>query len=312
MQSKKMIEVQNPILKAPFPWFGGKSRVARGVWERFGEVQNYVEPFAGSLAVLLGRPTPPKLETVNDKDCYLANFWRALASDPEQVAFYADWPVNEADLHARHLWLVNREEFRERMKTDPDYYDVKIAGWWAWGLSCWIGSGWCKKISRQLPHLKHAGMGIHRKRNNNLLDYFEQLANRLRFVRVCCGDWKRVTNPAVSYGIGMTGVSLDPPYDQEIRDSRIYSEDEIGISNAVAKWAIENGENPLLRIALCGYEGEHSMPSCWSKHNWTAKGGYGLQGNGRGRENHEKEVIWFSPHCLQEWDLWNGIYGAMT
>jgi hypothetical protein len=53
------------------------------VWERFGNVPNYVEPFAGSLAVLLARPTPPRVETVNDKDCYLANFWRALQHDPE-------------------------------------------------------------------------------------------------------------------------------------------------------------------------------------------------------------------------------------
>ncbi|KKM69533.1 hypothetical protein LCGC14_1449830, partial [marine sediment metagenome] len=43
-------------LKAPFPWFGGKRRVADKVWERFGDVPNYVEPFAGSLAVLLERP----------------------------------------------------------------------------------------------------------------------------------------------------------------------------------------------------------------------------------------------------------------
>jgi DNA adenine methylase len=40
-------------LKAPFPWFGGKSIIAPEVWERFGNVQNFVEPFAGSLAVLL-------------------------------------------------------------------------------------------------------------------------------------------------------------------------------------------------------------------------------------------------------------------
>jgi site-specific DNA-adenine methylase len=43
-------------MKAPFPWFGGKSRAAHLVWERFGNVPNYVEPFAGSLAVLLSRP----------------------------------------------------------------------------------------------------------------------------------------------------------------------------------------------------------------------------------------------------------------
>jgi len=86
------------MLKAPFPWFGGKSRVAHLIWKHFGNVPNYVEPFAGSLAVLLGRPTPAKTETINDADCYLSNFWRALAHDPEGVAHYADWPVNECDL----------------------------------------------------------------------------------------------------------------------------------------------------------------------------------------------------------------------
>jgi hypothetical protein len=76
-------------LVAPFPWFGGKSRVADAVWARFGDVRNYVEPFAGSLAVLLQRPTPSRqagIETVNDIDKYLANFWRAVAADPEGVA----------------------------------------------------------------------------------------------------------------------------------------------------------------------------------------------------------------------------------
>jgi site-specific DNA-adenine methylase len=80
-------------VKAPFPWFGGKSRVAHLVWDRFGDVRNYVEPFAGSLAVLLGRPTEAKIETVNDLDCWVANFWRALQAEPERLARYADWPV---------------------------------------------------------------------------------------------------------------------------------------------------------------------------------------------------------------------------
>jgi DNA adenine methylase len=124
-------------LRAPFPWFGGKSRVARLVWERFGDVPNYVEPFAGSMAVLLARPTEARIETVNDLDCYISNFWRALQADPEELAAWADWPVNEADLHARHRWLVGRAEFRKRMRSDPDFYDPKIAGWWVWGISQW-------------------------------------------------------------------------------------------------------------------------------------------------------------------------------
>ena len=53
-------------LKAPFAYFGGKSRAADIVWQRFGDVPNYIEPFAGSLAVMLARPHAPRTETVND------------------------------------------------------------------------------------------------------------------------------------------------------------------------------------------------------------------------------------------------------
>lgn len=42
-------------LRAPFPWYGGKRRVAKDVWLLLGDVSRYVEPFAGSLGVLLGR-----------------------------------------------------------------------------------------------------------------------------------------------------------------------------------------------------------------------------------------------------------------
>jgi DNA adenine methylase len=57
-----------PRLKAPFPYFGGKSRVAAEVWRRFGDVPNYVEPFFGSGAVLLARPTEPRTEAEVVKD----------------------------------------------------------------------------------------------------------------------------------------------------------------------------------------------------------------------------------------------------
>ena len=62
-------------LRAPFPYFGGKSRAASLVWERFGTVVNYVEPFFGSGAVLLACPEQqrPRVETVNDFNAHLAN-----------------------------------------------------------------------------------------------------------------------------------------------------------------------------------------------------------------------------------------------
>lgn len=310
------------ILSAPFPWFGGKSRVAKQVWDRFGNVPNYVEPFFGSGAVLLGRPHLPQIETVNDKDCFVANFWRALQRDPDKVAYYADWPVNEADQHARHLWLVNQKDWAERMKTDPDYYDSKIAGWWVWGISLWIGSGWCmgldgdsgQGVPRKRVHLSDSGQGVHRKRvhlsgsgqgvSSELLKYMRALADRLRRVRVCCGDWERICSPSPTVGRGVTGVFLDPPYAAEAgRTKNLYSVDDLKVSHAVRQWALEWGRDKRMRIALCGYKGEHEMPKDWEALRWTAAGGYGNQGvfknksESAARTNRGREVIWFSPHC---------------
>jgi len=123
-------------LQAPFPWFGGKRRAADLVWQRFGDVVDYIEPFFGSGAVLLNRPTKPKVEIVNDADGFISNFWRSVAFSPEETARWADWPINEADLHARNIYLTNlRQDFTAKIMGSPDYYDPKIAGWWAWGIS---------------------------------------------------------------------------------------------------------------------------------------------------------------------------------
>lgn len=305
-----------PVLRAPFPWFGGKSRIASAVWERFGNCPNYVEPFAGSLAVLLNRPHKPKTETVNDLDGMVANFWRALRADPEAVASHADWPVNELDLHARHLWLVNAGRAQvERLREDPEWFDAKIAGWWVWGCCQWIGSGWCEHPEWQkLPHLGDAGRGVHRPSQQlphlgdagrgdepEIYDYFRLLAERLRKVRVCCGDWSRVCGPTPPVKQGLTAVFLDPPYSQEHRDAELYAV-ETPVAGEVREWCLANGDNPKMRIALCGYAGEgheELEAAGWDVLAWKAKGGYGSQGaNTDGAENAKRERIWFSPHCL--------------
>lgn len=300
-------------LKAPFPWFGGKRRVAHIVWERFGNVRNYVEPFFGSGAVLLNRPHTPGTETVNDKDGFLANFWRAVKHDPEGVAKHADWPVNEIDLAARRDWLFSDTTFSERMWRDPNYYDVEKAGIWVWGVCSTIGNAWEPKstrlgagrgIHRAGTHLGDAGRGIHRAsthlgdagRGAAIAEYFAEIALRLERVRVMSGDWSRVTSPTVTTCHGITGMFLDPPYLDDCE--KIYSHND-DVRDAVRSYCIERGNDPLMRIALCGYEGEHDMPDNWTVYKWSAAGGYGNQSNGRGMKNRHRERIWFSPHCLK-------------
>ena len=375
-------------LKAPFVWFGGKRRVAAEVWTALGDVDNYVEPFAGSLAVLLGRPHDlldgnRRAETVNDADGFLANFWRALAHDPEAVAMWCDWPVNEVDLFARHLWLVNtgRSRLLEGMEADPDFYDAQVAGWWVWGVNAWIGSGWCsgdgpwvdtgdgigkrphlgtagqgvkrqrphlgnagqgvnrqrphlgagRGVNRQLPHLGNAGRGVNRQLphlgdagragyNNmeyrpNVLGYFEQLAGRLRDVRVCCGDWSRVvTNGALSFGSAV-GVFLDPPYLGDVRTADLYAVDDHTIAHAVRDWCLEHGDDPRLRIVLAGYSDEHDelIPDTWKRYRYSASVAYSTTASAARQDgnhaNRKSEVLWMSPHCLRpdQGTLWETL-----
>lgn len=85
-------------------------------------------------------------EGLASHNCFVPNFWRAVQADPEAVARFADEPVSEVDLHARHSYLMKGEgaaEFREKVRADPKFFDAERAGWWVWGLCSWIGSGWC-------------------------------------------------------------------------------------------------------------------------------------------------------------------------
>jgi len=358
------------LYQPPFPYFGGKSRIAGEVWRRLGDTPNYVEPFFGSGAMLFLRPHWPfdaRIETVNDKNGYVANFWRAINNDSGGVADYADWPQNENDLHARHWWLKQQhDDLTRRLEGDPDYYDIKIAGWWVWGMCLWIGHGFCDMgangpwqsvegellkvakegdngiwrqridlssrgygINRQRIHLGN-GQGINRNRihllrsqgiNRNRIHlgntgrginptgtlrsrqrihtYFEAIAERLRGVRVCSGDWSRVCGPTPTEKLGLTAVFLDPPYNADAgRDNKLYATEDIEVSHAVREWAIEHGDNPLLRIALCGYEAEHGhlMPGSWECVSWSAGNSYNSSSNS---DNRHQERIWFSPHCLK-------------
>lgn len=339
------------FLKAPFPWFGGKSRAADLIWSRLGPVKNYVEPFAGSLAVLLQRPGQLSTETVNDLDGLLVNFWRAVRAAPELVALHADWPVSELDLHARHAVLVEqREQLTEQLQADPAHYDAVLAGWWAWGACCWIGSGWCSGkgpwqrveteqgwrllkaeaaasgttrklprlsgfsetgINRQLPHLADAGTGINRQlpilsyggatRDGVVIaragEWLTHLAARLRNVRVACGDWRRVTGPSVTTKHGLTGLLLDPPYNDGQAENDCYGVAHSNVAEEVRAWALDNGNNPLLRIALCSYGDAPLLPG-WTRERWKARKGY-QKVEDDGSSNADREVIDFSPYCLR-------------
>jgi DNA adenine methylase len=73
------------VTAPPFAYFGGKTTLASKIVDLLPAHGHYVEPFAGSLAVLLAKPRAA-METVNDLDGYLMTFWRVLRDRPEELA----------------------------------------------------------------------------------------------------------------------------------------------------------------------------------------------------------------------------------
>ncbi|WP_329032218.1 DNA adenine methylase [Streptomyces sp. NBC_01725] len=103
-------------MKPPFPYYGAKGRIAPwlvGHMPRDHRV--YVEPFAGSAAVLFARPRPAVHEVLNDIDGNVTTFFRVLRD-------------REQDL-VRVLTLTpyGREEYRAADLEAPNLDDLERA-----------------------------------------------------------------------------------------------------------------------------------------------------------------------------------------
>ena len=319
-----------PDLKAPLPYFGGKSAVAKYVWAALGQPKHYIEPFCGSCAVLLLRPDyiqGQHIETVNDADCHIANLWRALQFAPDETAKWCDWPVNHVDLMVRKAFInEHAAALRRRLMRGPRRCDPVMAGYYIWAASCWIGSG--LTCPGQRPHVGDGGTGVHAlgKRpnvsngeteitapyNTNIYLWFRRLSERLRYVRVVCGEWKRVCGGDWQDKMGDVGIFFDPPYAHDVgRHEGLYAEESENVSREAAAWAIERGSRKSYRIVFAGYADEHPalIEAGWRVMPWKAQGGYGNRGgeDSRGSANRHREALFFSPFTLKK-DVANGLF----
>ena len=141
-------------------------------------------------------------------------------------------------------------------------------------------------MNRQLPHLGNGGTG---DRLAWLTGWFRDLQSAMEGARVCCGDWSRIMSPGTMTRNGTAAVMLDPPYSTT---EAVYAHDSSTVSGDARMWCIQNGDNPRLRIALCGHDTEHDELELlgWTVETWAKSGGY------QGADDRER--IWFSRRVL--------------
>lgn len=282
---------------APFPYFGGKRSAAPIVWRALGDVPVYVEPFAGSAAMLLARPVTHSggYEAINDADGLVANFWRSMVLAPDAVEAATQWPVIEVDYHARHAWARKRAVGLVDRLADLEWCDPELAGWWCWGMGLKIGSDRFGDSVNTIA-IGDARNGIHSTNGKDL----RSLADRVSNWRVFCRDWKNLATGSLhSKSGGAVGYFLDPPYtaQNDRMGDAAYGATACAreVAEAAQRLAADTRMGRTVRVVIAGYAGDYDLPG-WRCMPWVKGGGNGY-GNSGGRGD-LRERLWLSPTCL--------------
>ena len=131
------------------------------------------------------------------------------------------------------------------------------------------------------------------------IPWMAAISERLDAVYILNKDWSEAINSNSKLGNweGHTvGVFLDPPYKNTSRTDSLYANDDGGaIAEAVWAWALEYGDLPNFRIAVCAMDGDFDLPEGWTAYHWRSHG----LGGAKTEEGRRNEVVLFSPHCLR-------------
>jgi DNA adenine methylase len=119
-------------VKPPTPYYGSKASIASWIVSLLPDHAHYVEPFAGSLSVLLAKPPSP-METVNDLDRELVTFWRMLRDRPRDLMrVCALTPHSRSEMTAAYEASSNELETARRvwvLLTQGRASTLRKTGW---------------------------------------------------------------------------------------------------------------------------------------------------------------------------------------
>lgn len=253
------------------PYFGGKITLAPTIAALLPPHRHYVEPYCGSLAVLLAKDPAP-METVNDLDEELVTFWRVLRERPEDLARAAALTPHARVEHRASYVLDGQEQL-----------EVARRVW----VQLTQGRAGTRRKTGWRHYVKPAGGTSMPDYLLGYLDRMAPAAERIREVSLEC-------MPALDI-IGKYGAEpdvllyVDPPYLGSTR-SRSYD----GYPHEMRDEADHRALAEALRAAraavvLSGYPSplyDLELYTGWDRHTMTSGTG---QGDGWGNRT---EVLW--------------------
>ncbi|MDP6455506.1 MAG: DNA adenine methylase [SAR202 cluster bacterium] len=241
-----------------FGWYGGKFNHLNWLLPLLPECHHYCEPFGGSAAVLLNR-IPSPVETYNDIDGDVVNFFRVLRDQKEEL------------VEAIGLTPFSREEFFQALQNDSDLSDLERARRFfvrarqaRTGLAQTASLGrWanCKNTSR-------AGMAGVVSRWLGSVESLPELVTRLTRVQF-------ENRPAIDvinlYDSSDTLIYCDPPYVHSSRgDTKAYGFEMSDQQHSELAEILHSCEG---KVAVSGYRCDlmHELYGDWNRHDAPEK-----------------------------------------
>lgn len=274
-------------MKPPFAYYGGKTKLADTIASLLPSHTHYVEPFAGSLAVLLAKPRSD-METVNDLDQDLMTFWRVLRDRPAEL---------EA---AMHLTPHSRAEHQDAYDLEASSDDLERARR-VWVL---LSQGRGSTLRRTGWRFYRDPAGSTYSMPDYLTAYAQRVppaAARLHGVSLECRDALEVIR---DYGKHPNVLLYcDPPYLASARNSTNYrhemagEDDHVALASALAE--------VRATVVLSGYHSPlyDDLYDGWQRVELAAWTGNGIRDGATKTDGARTEVLWSNraigePHLL--------------
>ena len=279
-------------LGSPLRWYGGKMRMRNKLLPILESWPHriYVEAFGGGASLLIAkRPVP--VETYNDIDGGLVNFFRVISNPELFQKFYRRVAVLP---YSRQLWKESKETWDQQ--SDP----VERAVLWfvaaRQSFSGIFGRNWSFSVSSSSRGMSTCVSGW-----LSAIKLLPKIHERLQRVQIENCDWRTCLQ---TYNTDETLFYLDPPYVPETRKKlgtycyEMGTNDHIELVEAVQR--LSGG------VVLSGYQTEVYEPlekAGWRRKQWRTNAyavgrtrPTGMVGKGSASEKASRiECVWVNP-----------------
>ncbi len=231
----------NAVLKYP----GAKNRLAPWICEYIPEHKVYLEPYFGSGAVLFNK-LPAKVETVNDLDDNVTNYFQVIRDNPEEL------------INGLELTPYGRTEY-ENAFTDSSEDAVEKARKFA--VRCWMGFGCSNRYKNGFRSSQQSNSPNTTKAWDSFPESLRIAAERLKHVQIENLDALELIR---RYDTEDVFIYADPPYHHSTRKNYLYRYE---MTNAQHVELLDLLKSHPGKVLLSGYDNDlyNTVLQGWNK-----------------------------------------------